>query len=347
MLSSRTNNAFIAVNDLLKAGIEVYRVPNGINGRQEAGSYFVSANGKSILEKAATEGGLAVSTVPKRPMDAIRLSPARIALWDNYGGSMPSGWVRWLMEQYHFAYTVIYTKDINAGNLRNKYDLIVFVTGAIPPVGGGGTGRYEGFRISDPKPEEIPAEFRPRLGRISADTSIPQIKLFLESGGTVVTVGTSTSLAYHLGLPVRNALVEMTANAQERPLPGEKFYIPGSILRLRLDSTQPAAWGMPAECDVYFDASPVFNVSPAAISKGNITPLAWFATNKPLRSGWAWGQEYLQDGVAAFTAAVGSGKLYAFGPEITFRGQTHGTFKLLFNTLYAPNKNENKIAIAK
>jgi hypothetical protein len=53
-----------------------------------------------------------------------------------------------------------------------------------------------------------------------------------------------------------------------------------------------------------------------------------------LRSGWAWGQAYLKDGVAAFVANVGKGKLYAFGPEITFRGQAQGTFKLLFNQLY-------------
>jgi hypothetical protein len=38
--------------------------------------------------------------------------------------------------------------------------------------------------------------------------------------------------------------------------------------------------------------------------------------------------------VAAFSATVGKGTLYAFGPEITFRAQTHGTFKLVFNQLY-------------
>jgi hypothetical protein len=51
-------------------------------------------------------------------------------------------------------------------------------------------------------------------------------------------------------------------------------------------------------------------------------------------SGWAWGETYLKNGVVAFEAKVGKGKLYAFGPEITFRGQAHGTFKLLFNELY-------------
>jgi hypothetical protein len=93
-------------------------------------------------------------------------------------------------------------------------------------------------------------------------------------------------------------------------------------------------WALQA--DVYFDASPVFNITPDANSKGTVKPIAWFPNNKPLRSGWAWGQAYLQDGVAAFVATVGQGKLYAFGPEITFRAQTHGTFKLLFNELYAP-----------
>jgi hypothetical protein len=68
-----------------------------------------------------------------------------------------------------------------------------------------------------------------------------------------------------------------------------------------------------------------------------IKKLMWFPTDKPLHSGWAWGQQYLKDGVAAFVAPVGKGKLYAFGPEITFRGQSHSTFKLLFNQLYKQN----------
>jgi hypothetical protein len=184
-----------------------------------------------------------------------------------------------------------------------------------------------------PKPENVPAEWRDRLGRLTADTSVPQIKRFLADGGKVITIGSSTSLAYHLGLPVRNALVEMTP-AGERPLPGEKFYIPGSVLRMNVDTTQHVAWGAKPEMNVYFDASPVFKLAPEAVAHGTIKPIGWFAADKPLRSGWAWGQSYLKDGIAAFWAPVGKGSFYAFGPEITFRGQTHGTFKFLFNTLY-------------
>jgi hypothetical protein len=184
-----------------------------------------------------------------------------------------------------------------------------------------------------PDPERIPAGWRSHLGRITAEKSIPQLKKFLEDGGRVVTIGSSTSLAYYLGLPVRNALVEMTGG-QERRLSNEKFYIPGSVLRVSLDSAAPAAWGMGSEADVYFDQSPVFHINPEAAANGSVRPIAWFATDKPMRSGWAWGQAYLRNGVAAFGASVGHGRLYAFGPEITFRAQTHGTFKLLFNQLY-------------
>jgi hypothetical protein len=122
-------------------------------------------------------------------------------------------------------------------------------------------------------------------------------------------------------------------NGVERNLPGEKYYIPGSVLRVKVDSTQQSAWGMNSEADVFVSSSPVFKLSPDAIAKGVVTPIAWYSSAKPLRSGWAWGQEYLQDGVAAFSAKVGKGNLVVFGPEITFRSQTHGTFKFLFNQL--------------
>jgi hypothetical protein len=80
--------------------------------------------------------------------------------------------------------------------------------------------------------------------------------------------------------------------------------------------------------------SPVFKLQPDAIAQQVVKPLAWYASDKTLRSGWAFGQAYLQDGVAAFEAKVGAGKLFVYGPEITFRGQVHSTFKLLFNQLY-------------
>ena len=159
------------------------------------------------------------------------------------------------------------------------------------------------------------------------------LKEFLESGGDIVTIGTSANLAYHLQLPVRNALVEVV-NGKEKNLPGEKFYIPGSVMQITVDNKQKENWGLGNKADVYFSASPVFKLLPGAISNGDVTPLAWYASDKTLRSGWAFGQSYLQDGVAAFVAKVGKGHLYVYGPEITFRAQTHGSYKMLFNQLF-------------
>ena len=74
-------------------------------------------------------------------------------------------------------------------------------------------------------------------------------------------------------------------------------------------------------------------LAPDAARRG-VRPVAWFDSKQPLRSGWAWGQHYLADGVAAAEAKVGKGKVFPLGPEITFRAQPHGTFKFLFNGIY-------------
>lgn len=336
VLSAKANESFIAVNDLLKAGVNVYRLTDAVAGNAAAtqGSFYVpaSARAKAVLATAVTNTGMNVTALNKKPAGLTgRIAPLRIGLWDTYGGSMPSGWLRWMMEQYHFPFTRVFAKEINAGNLKSKYDVIVFVTGAIPRVG---QPRDTSARANrDYNITNLPAEYNDQLGSISADTSIPQIRQFIQEGGTVVALGTSTNLAYHFKLPVRNALTE-TVDGKERPLPGENFYIPGSILQVRIDSTQKQTWGMNANSNMYFAFSPVFKVAPDAIADGKVKPLIWFDTDKPLRSGWAWGQNYLQDGVAGFAAPMGKGQLIAIGPEVAFRAQTHGTFKLLFNQLY-------------
>jgi len=50
------------------------------------------------------------------------------------------------------------------------------------------------------------------------------------------------------------------------------------------------------------------------------------------------GQHDLNGGVAAIEARVGKGRVVLYGPEILQRAQPHGTFKLLFNTLYVTSQ---------
>jgi len=327
ILDSRANYSFTAINSLLQEGIEVSRIPDTIAGNA-AGSFFVSLTpkNKSKVQQVVAATGAKPQPTQQKPLNLLPVKAARIAIWDQYGGSMPSGWTRYLMEQFRFPYEVIFARDIDSTPLKDRFDVIIFVGGAIPAPSGAVRGR-------EINKETIPAVYHPRIGRISAATSIPALKNFAESGGTIVCIGSSAQLAYHFKLPIADALVEMV-NGQEKKLPNEKYYIPGSVLSVSTNNQTPAGWGIPEKTDVYFDESPVFRLQPAAQLTGQIKPLAWFSSATPLRSGWAWGQSYLKDGITAFEAQMGKGKLLVFGPEINFRAQTYGSFRWLFNPCY-------------
>jgi hypothetical protein len=79
----------------------------------------------------------------------------------------------------------------------------------------------------------------------------------------------------------------------------------------------------------------VFRLTADAAQRG-VTPIAWFDSAAPLRRGWAWGQHYLEGGVAAVDARVGRGRVILYGPEILKRAQPHGTFRFLFNAIHSP-----------
>jgi len=328
LLSAYENDAFKVVNELLKNKVEVFRIKDSMQ-YMPAGSFYVQAKGTDIVQKAGESLGVKAMPVSVVPKNMVKIVPGRIALFDYYGGSMPSGWVRWLMEQYDFAFQVVYPLEIDAGKLREKYDVLLFISGGIP----GADGSSERSRSRMPEAGDVPAEYRSWLGAITVKQSVPQIKTFLEQGGKVLTVGSSTALAYHLGLPVKDALTFMDGAGQEKPLSNTDYYIPGSLLETMVDRSRPVSWGMFNRATVVFNNSPAFKITPEALN-GSIKPLAWYGRHTLLRSGWAWGQTYLKDAIAGFEASVGKGTFYAFGPEITFRAQPHGTFKWLFNALY-------------
>jgi hypothetical protein len=331
LVSHQLNDAFVAVNRLLKAGEEVYwlKSPASASGKTFVpGAMYIPAKASTlaVLEKLASDKGLSFDAVAARPPgDTMKLKPVRIGLWDQYGGSIPSGWTRWLLEQFEFPFEVVFPKTLDAGNLSSKYDVLILVDGAVPM-------RDGGFGGGQPSPATIPAEFRDWLGRVSVSRTVPELRKFVEAGGTLLTIGSSTAMGYHLGLPVRNALTERV-NGVERPLPDEKFYVPGAILQARVDNTNPLAYGLENSVDIFFDHSEAFRLLPDAELKG-VKAVAWIDSPAALRSGWAWGQQYLDQTVEVIEAPVGKGRIVLFGPEIAWRAQPHGTFKFLFNGIY-------------
>ncbi len=247
------------------------------------------ASTAAVLQKLATEKGVSFDAVTARPsVELMKLNPVRIGLWDTYGGSITSGWTRWLLEQYEFPFQVVYPKALDAGDLASKFDVLIFVDGAIPMRDGGGGGQ--------PDPASIPAEYRDALGTLSVSRTVPELRKFVEAGGTLLAIGSSTSIGYHFGLPIRNALVERAPGARmETPLPAEKFYVPGSILDARVDNTNPLAYGLEPRANIFFDHSEAFRLLPDAELKG-VKAVAWIDSPAPLKSGWAWGQQYPRSG---------------------------------------------------
>lgn len=335
MLSPDFNDAFIVINRLLEQDLPIYRTIRDFsdNGcRFPPGTIYIPAaqSALDILQTAAQDLGLTFQGVDfTSPPAMVNIHSVRVGLWDQYGGSMASGWVRWLLEQFEFDFEVVYPPRLDAGGLHEDFDVIIFVDRAIP--GANDTvSRYR--RYAPIEPETVPEKYRSRLGQITAEKTIPQLQRFLEEGGTILTIGSSTDLAYHLDLPVENALGEKSADGDIEPYPMTKFFIPGSILEMKVNNSHPLGFGMPDHVNVYFNRSPAFRLLPDEESR--MKEVAWFDQPDPLRSGWAMGQQYLEGGAGVCEAEVGEGRLIMFGPEITFRAQPHGTFKFLFNGIY-------------
>ncbi|KAF0173213.1 MAG: hypothetical protein FD161_3880 [Limisphaerales bacterium] len=386
-VTATQNDGFRAVNQLLAAGEEISRMtaayfslaplgeragergsvsqnqsdialtsphpsplPPGAERGSTLGAFFVKRGPRTEarLAKVATELGVQFTAVATPPTSAVPLKPLRIGLWDRYGGSMPSGWTRWVLERFEFPFQVVFPPELDRGNLREKFDVLLFVDGAIPaaPRNSGSTtnttsttstptGDAPADTSADVREESLPPKYRGQRGNITAAKTIPQLRKFLEDGGTILTIGSSTALARHLGLPVESHLTEPDKEDKPRPLPREKFYVPGSVLRARVDTAHPLAWGMEPDADVFFSSSPVLRFTDEA-EPGQLDCVAWFNSPKPLRSGWAWGQQHLDNGITVAEARVGKGRLVLFGPEVAFRAQPHGTFKFLFNGLWLP-----------
>jgi hypothetical protein len=260
----------------------------------------------------------------------VKHKPIRIGLLDVYGGSMPSGWLRWMFEHYEFPFELVFPQVLEAGNLKASFDVIVFPSGVYtegrggrPAMGGGAGG---------PAPEAIPEEYRSMLGAVTNAKTIPAVRKFVEEGGTIIGLGSSATIGEQMGLPVEDYLAEAGPDGKVQPLSSDKFYIPGSVLSVKFNNKNPIAYGMPDEGYIFFDSSPVFRLKTDTTPK--LSRVAWFDSKAPLFSGWAIGQQYLDGGDLATEASVGAGKIVIISFEATFRGTPHANFKLFFNSLY-------------
>jgi hypothetical protein len=300
------------------------------------------ANGLTV-EQVAVEADLAKIARP--------LALPRLALYRSWMPSMDEGWTRWVLEQFNFDYKNVYDAEVRAGNLKDKFDVVILPDQSMQQIiAGNRTGSY-------------PDEYTGGIG----EEGVAALKRFVEAGGVLICLDTASELALkRFDLPVKNVLDGVRR---------DQFYAPGSIFRAAVDATHPLAYGMPAEADLYFvsgtrrgrggdpDSAPerpradqarVDPAAPEAVRQpappdgaGNLVSafafeitdpqrarsVARYVDGNPLRSGWLLGPQFIAGKSALVDVTMGKGRVVLFGFRTQHRAQTWGTFKFLFNAI--------------
>jgi len=266
-----------------------------------AGDRYV-ISGISDVAQGELTGSLAING-ERAASAGTALRKPRIALFEP-PNSMDAGWTKWVLERYGFEFASINTPDIT-GNLRDKFDVIVVGDERRGVLPAGGFGR--------------PAATTPSA---EDDARVKSLETFVRSGGTLVAMsGSAVAAIDQLKLPVRNVL-----NGVNR----QQFFAGGSVMRVTTDPSQPVMAGMPKDADIFVFGSPAFETT--AGFDGAV--LATYPSDgSPLRSGYLLGEKYLNGKAAALDVRLGEGHVILLGFRPQWRGQTFGTFRVLFNSI--------------
>ena len=294
LLDPAQNNSFRALNEAWRADASV---------RFADGRYVVSGLSGGAVEQLVRDLALQAS----RGSDSgTPLPQARVGLYRPWSPSMDEGWTRWLFEQHGFAFRNVRSADVRAGDLRDRYDVLV-----LPSERAGGL--MDGFATGS-----APAQYVGGLG----GEGIRTLDRFVRDGGTLVCMSASSDLCIdELHLPVSNVV---------RGLGRDEFFSSGSLLEVRIDTGHPVMAGMPERAKIFFDRSPVFTTEDGF--EGAV--IASYAPDgSPLLSGYLLGEEHLQGQAAALDVRLGEGHVILVGFRSQWRGQPRGTFRVLFNAV--------------
>lgn len=300
-IGANSTNKYKAVNTLIKKKYKAKIVTEDyiVEGKTiTAGSVVFKKSGKIIedLIELTKEYSLDVVSVNKSDKSKSKnLKAPRVAMIDN-PNSMPTGWMRWLLERHGFDYELIYQGDFDAGDLNKRFDVILATNPAMV--------------------KGVPSERRRGPVRYK---STPELKSFVENGGTVVAWSNVADYTIQsLGMNVKNAVTRDMGNV---------FNIPGSVIRLTVDTNHPVTYGMQDETFVFFRRNNVWNAGQGKV-------LATYPSSNVLVSGFIKGEEVIANTPGIIYDEIGKGKVVLINFEPTFRAQPVGTFKVVFNAIY-------------
>ncbi len=320
------NNAFRAINRAWKAGASVQLVAS----KAAAGSRYVISGLSDAAQQELVQSLSLVAERTTAGAGAVLKKP-RIGLYQPWSGSMDEGWTRWILIQYGFDFISLHPEDFHQP-LRDKVDVVILADDARIPVEaapGGGRGEGGGAVVSGRgqggRGGGAARATRPEYAYTLTQADIQAFETFVRGGGTVVCFSSACRFAIQqFKLPVKNVV---------EGLKPEEFFLRGSIVSVSTDPSQPVMAGMAENSPVFVDGSPVFE--PQVGFSGTI--LAKYRdSGSPLLSGYLIGEKYLQGKAAALDVELGQGHVVLLGFRPQWRGQSFGTFRVVFNSaIYA------------
>jgi hypothetical protein len=244
-----------------------------------AGAFVIPNADRAVLDASLKELGLSAWAVAAAPSVAMHeLDIPRIGYLHAWSRTQDEGWVRAAFDTYGVPYTYFADKLVKEGNLRAKYDVIVY-----PHVGGSAQSQVAGMAMTGtmPLPYRKTAE-TPNLGFVdSADDirggmgydGLLELYKFVAAGGTLIVEGSTSTI-----FPEYNMTPGVTV---ETPT---GLFARGTILRgMVTDHVSPISYGYGDQIPVYFNSSPVLNAGGAGGGGGggrggsetqNTTPMA-------------------------------------------------------------------------
>jgi len=328
MFPAGNNESFRAVFVANAQGIKVERTLKEFMHQGvvfPAGSFLIPVNSRF----AEVEKDLVVSPVyyaSKPEVDTRTVKVPRVAIVETWAHDMDGGWLRFIFDQYKISYTVLRPVDLQTARLQRDFDMLFFTDRGKSVYM---TGKFEsGGQIV---PSRYPAEFAKGMEKKGFENLIQ----FINNGGKVMAWGPTTELfmgALSIGeegsreefaLPVHDIGKELTARG---------LYVPGSLLKVRLNQDHPLTLGMPRELGVFHRGTPVFRTSIPYFDMDRRV-IGSFADDRVLMSGFAQKEELLRKEAALVWLAKGKGQiiLSSFNPQ--FRASTRVTYKLIFNAM--------------
>ncbi|MFP5354067.1 MAG: M14 family zinc carboxypeptidase [Gemmatimonadota bacterium] len=230
----------------------------------------------------------------------------RIGIYKSYGASMDEGWTRWIFDSYKVPYASVFDRDLRAGRLNDRFDVIILPDQSAGAIARGLGGNY-------------PDSLRGGVGEAGARA----LNEFVENGGTVLAFNEASDYAIEtFKLPVKNVLAGVR---------NTEFYAPGSLFKVTLDRANPIAAGHTATtAAVWFEDSPTFEITDPARARAVAT---YEASGNPLLSGWLLGAERLNGKAAMVEATAGKGKVILYGFRPQYRGQSVSTLPLIWDAI--------------